>query len=53
MLVLFCMRGCGCIERPAFPAPSIFGEGETILQNSGTARREIAMLYPQTTLFEN
>src|SRR5258705_11751372 len=22
MLVLFCMRGCGCIERPAFPAPS-------------------------------
>jgi len=37
------MRGCGCIERPAFPAPSIFGEDETILQNSGTARREIAM----------
>src|SRR6266404_9251307 len=23
MLVLFCMRGCGCIERPAFPAPSV------------------------------
>src|SRR5437868_3891418 len=22
MLFLFCMRGCGCIERPAFPAPS-------------------------------
>jgi len=21
---LFCMRGCGCIERPAFPAPSEF-----------------------------
>ena len=21
MLILFCMRGCGCIERPAFPAP--------------------------------
>ena len=21
---LFCMRGCGCIERPAFPAPSDF-----------------------------
>src|SRR6202051_1881286 len=24
MLVLFCMRGCGRIERPAFPAPSDF-----------------------------
>jgi hypothetical protein len=22
----FCMRGCGCIERPAFPAPSDFRE---------------------------
>src|SRR5258707_2008398 len=22
MLILFCMRGCGRIERPAFPAPS-------------------------------
>src|SRR5712671_1291212 len=22
MLILFCMRGCGCIKRPAFPAPS-------------------------------
>jgi hypothetical protein len=21
MLILFCMRDCGCIERPAFPAP--------------------------------
>jgi hypothetical protein len=21
---LFCVRGCGCIERPAFPAPSVF-----------------------------
>ena len=24
MLFSFCMRGCGCIERPAFPAPSEF-----------------------------
>src|SRR5258705_6270959 len=51
--LFFHTRGCGCIGRPAFPAPSVFGEGETILQNSGTARREIAMPYPKTTLFEN
>ena len=24
----FCMRGCGCIGHPAFPAPSIFRSGE-------------------------
>src|SRR5947209_13623084 len=24
MLISFCMRGCGCIVHPAFPAPSIF-----------------------------
>jgi hypothetical protein len=24
MFILFYMRGCGCIERPAFPAPSTF-----------------------------
>jgi hypothetical protein len=27
MLILFCMRGCGCIERPAFPAPSDWRAG--------------------------
>ena len=42
VFVFFHTRGCGRIERPAFPAPSIFGEGETILQNSGALRREIA-----------
>jgi len=26
MLILVCMRGCGRIERPAFPAPSHRGE---------------------------
>ncbi len=31
---LFCMRGRGCIARPAFPAPSIF-QGERFLQNLG------------------
>src|SRR5260221_8493248 len=30
MLVLFCMRGCGRIGRPAFPAPSIVKSGETV-----------------------
>src|SRR5712672_1957702 len=44
MLVLFCMRGCGCIERPAFPAPSVF-LGETVLQNSGDQRRGNAESY--------
>src|SRR6266446_7244773 len=38
--VLFRTRGCGCIERPAFPAPSVF-EGERSTQASGVSRREI------------
>jgi hypothetical protein len=38
---------------PGIPCALCFGDGETILQNSGTARREIAMPYPKTTLFEN
>jgi hypothetical protein len=33
--ILFCTRGCGCIERPAFPAPSL---GE----NSSTTRAQSA-----------
>ena len=39
--VLFRTRGCGCIERPAFPAPSEF-QGERFMHNSGESRREIA-----------
>ena len=35
----FCIRGCGCIRRPAFPAPS---RGEPFRQNSGVSRREDA-----------
>src|SRR5881392_1245286 len=35
------MRGCGRIERPAFPAPSDFQTRKSNRQNSGT-RREIA-----------
>src|SRR6266436_5817277 len=37
---LFCTRGCGCIERPAFPAPSDF-RGQDILSKTrakGAAR---------------
>src|SRR6266436_3204829 len=39
MLVLFCMRGCGCIERPAFPAPSII-EGHCLAKLGRIAPRE-------------
>jgi hypothetical protein len=34
MLILFCMRGCGRIERPAFPAPSV-SEGGRLLAKPG------------------
>src|SRR6266403_4588908 len=36
MLVCFfhCIRGCGCIGHPAFPAPSVFF-GRKFLQNLG------------------
>src|ERR1700693_4946868 len=43
MLILFCMRGCGRIERPAFPAPS--HRGGWLLHNSGTSCRVIASVY--------
>src|SRR5258705_3224813 len=33
MLVLFCIRGCGRIERPAFPAPSL-SKGERFMHGS-------------------
>src|SRR5205814_2397743 len=35
------MRGCGCIARPAFPAPPSF-QGGRFMHNSGASRREIA-----------
>src|SRR5260221_6121991 len=35
-------RGCGRIERPAFPAPSDFSRAERSGQNSGAMRGEIA-----------
>src|SRR5580658_1837540 len=33
--VLFCMRGCGCIMRPAFPAPSVIGGDGRFMHNPG------------------
>jgi len=38
---LFCVRGCGCIEHPAFPAPSL-PTRDIVLQSSGVTRRESA-----------
>src|SRR5258705_6573655 len=34
VLTTHCTRGCGCIARPAFPAPSVL-LGERFLQNLG------------------
>jgi hypothetical protein len=44
MLILFCMRGCGRNERPAFPAPSVFRERELLLKLA-RMRGEIAKLW--------
>jgi hypothetical protein len=40
--LFFHTRGCGCIARPAFPAPSVLREAKQFLQTSGEPRREIA-----------
>src|SRR3989440_6848966 len=45
--VLFRTRGFGCIERPAFPAPSEFSGRDVHKQNSGISGREIAKLWPR------
>jgi hypothetical protein len=42
---LFCTRGCGCIERPAFPAPSEFSDALQIEQHSRGSRGEIAEVW--------
>jgi len=47
---LFCMRGCGRIERPAFPAPSEFQKADGGRLNARLARtvrrdREPALAY--------
>jgi hypothetical protein len=50
---LFCTRGCGRIERPAFPAPSEF-QGQDLTAKLAWMRGEIAELRRRTTLlFEN
>jgi hypothetical protein len=41
---LFCMRGCGRIARPAFPAPSVF-EGK-VMHDSGAKRRGNELVMP-------
>src|SRR5260221_13554336 len=42
--VLFRTRGCGCSERPAFPAPSV-SLGERFMHDSDASRRGIADAY--------
>src|SRR6267143_4014069 len=39
-LFLFCMRGCGCIKRPAFPAPSDIRGREIQVNLARMARRD-------------
>src|SRR3984893_16724321 len=40
MLILFCMRGCGCIARPAFPAPSVLRGQNVEAKLARNARRD-------------
>jgi hypothetical protein len=40
MLILFCMRGCGRIERPAFPAPSDVQGAGRLSKTRAQARRD-------------
>src|ERR1700694_6283903 len=40
MLILFCMRGCGRIVRPAFPAPSDFRRRDVQVNLARNARRD-------------
>src|SRR5512133_3605880 len=46
--LFFYTRGCGCIERPAFPAPSDI-KGRSSCQNSDASRRGIAESYLDLT----
>jgi hypothetical protein len=41
---LFCPPDCGCIVRPAFPAPSDFFKGRTLSKPRAKTRGEIAEL---------
>jgi hypothetical protein len=49
MLILFCMRGCGRIERPAFPAPSDV-PGRTTAAKLARTRGESARLWLLTEI---
>jgi hypothetical protein len=53
----FCIRGCGCIERPAFPAPSIFGVAHPCAQLGRIVSREARIrgsrrAYPLLTIVD-
>jgi hypothetical protein len=43
--ILFRTRGCGCIERPAFPAPSDVQKGRDFLEKLARASGENTNLY--------
>jgi hypothetical protein len=45
MLFYFCMRGCGCIARPVFPAPSGFRERKLIAKLGRIAPRECGLTF--------
>ena len=42
---LFCMRGCGRIERPAFPAPSDVSDGLARSETRAEMRGEMAAVW--------
>src|SRR5258708_1719734 len=52
MLVLFCMRGCGRIERPAFPAPSVTGGQDVQVKLARKPRRDRETVSVHGGLFE-
>src|SRR5260370_13164708 len=54
VLFLFRTRGCGCIVRPAFPAPSDIRKGRTVTQTPGACGlRDREAVPAHGGLFEN
>jgi hypothetical protein len=50
-LFFYCTRGCGCIEHPAFPAPSIFLKARQILAKLGrVAPRDRGGTFPSAVI---
>jgi hypothetical protein len=50
--ILFCMRGCGRIERPAFPAPSDLRGQDIKAKLARQARRDRDAVSARSGLFE-